>query len=87
MDQLIASMVAGALGANVLGKLVRGMDLGLAANAIVGILGGAGATLALGAALGVAPEGGAISDGMVSGAAGGGIAVAAIGLLRRALGR
>jgi uncharacterized membrane protein YeaQ/YmgE (transglycosylase-associated protein family) len=86
--ELIISLIAGALGGNAAGSLMKNLSLGPIGNSIVGILGGGlGAQLlnTLGAG-GVAGAGGldigTIISQLASGGVGGGVLLAIVGLIK-----
>jgi len=86
--ELIISLIAGALGGNAAGGLMKNLSLGPIGNSIVGILGGGlGAQLLnmLGAG-GVAGAGGldigTIISQLASGGVGGGVLLAIVGLIK-----
>ncbi len=87
MEQLIISLIAGAVGGNGAGALLKNLSLGTLGNSIVGILGGGlGATLLgmLGDGTG-APAGmdmGSIISSIASGGVGGGVLMAIVGVLK-----
>ena len=86
--ELIISLIAGALGGNAAGGMMKNLSLGPIGNSIVGILGGGlGAQLLnmLGAE-GVAGAGGldigTIISQLASGGVGGGVLLAIVGLIK-----
>ena len=87
---LIIQLVSGAVGANVVGKLLPKIDQGTVVNSIAGIVGGGIGGQVLGAVLGGAmPEGGGMDIGgiisnVAGGGVGGGIVMAIIGAVRGA---
>ena len=90
--ELIISLLSGAVGGNVAGKLLKNFDLGLLGNSLAGVLGGGlgGQILAMlgaGAAAGDPTAGGAMDIGSIlanvaSGGVGGGAVMAIIGVVR-----
>ena len=91
MLNIIIQMVCGAVGGNAAGALMKKLSLGTLGNSIVGILGGGLGGQLLGM-LGVAPAAGtgdlgAILGSVVSGGVGGGVLMAIIGLIKKALGK
>jgi len=93
MANLVIQLLSGALGGNLAGALMKKLSLGAIGNSIVGILGGGLGGLLLGL-LGLAPT--AVSGGLdlnniiasvLSGGAGGGVLLAVIGFIKKALGR
>lgn len=86
---LIINLVSGAVGGNVAGKLMKSMSLGTLGNSIVGIIGG-GAGGAILSMLGIDAGGGAmdisgIIGSVASGGVGGGVLMAIIGMIKKAL--
>ena len=88
---LIIQAVSGGIGANIVGKLAKKIDLGLIWNSVAGILGGGlgGQLLNM---IGVATVSGGGSPDLVSilsnigtGAAGGGVLMAIVGLIKNAI--
>jgi len=91
MLNIIIQLVCGAVGGNAAGALMKKLSLGTLGNSIVGILGGGLGGQLLGM-LGVAPAAGtgdlgAILGSVVSGGVGGGVLMAIIGLIKKALGK
>lgn len=92
MVALIISLVTGAVGGNVAGAVLKKFSMGTLWNSVAGILGGGlgGALLSM---LGIeaGPSGAldleAIIGSVASGGAGGGTALAIIGMLRNAFGK
>ncbi len=89
---LIIQLVAGALGGNVAGKLLKNLSLGTLGNSISGILGGAVGGQLLGMlGLGVdSASGGALDlssilGSVAGGGVGGGLIMAIIGLVKKAM--
>jgi uncharacterized membrane protein YeaQ/YmgE (transglycosylase-associated protein family) len=88
---LIIQLIAGALGGNAAGSLLKKSSLGPVGNSIAGILGGAlggqilgmltGGAAAAGGGLDVA----SIISSVLSGGVGGGVLMAIIGLIRSAM--
>ena len=97
MDQILpwlVSLGSGALGGNLAGAVLKNFSLGTLGNSLAGILGG-GIGMKLLAMLGVigasTPEGGgldmtSILENLGSGAAGGGVLVTLVGMLKKAFG-
>ena len=89
MEQLIISLVSGAVGGNVAGALMKNMSLGTMWNSVVGILGGGlgGGVLEMvgvnagGAGLDI----GSIIGNVASGGVGGGILLAIVGFVKKAM--
>ena len=52
MEQLIISLISGAAGGNIVGKLMKNLDLGPLGNSIAGIVGGGLGSQILGGLLG-----------------------------------
>ena len=91
MLNIIIQMVCGAVGGNAAGALMKKLSLGTLGNSIAGILGGGLGGQLLGM-LGLAPAAGtgdlsAILGSVVSGGVGGGVLMAIIGLIKKALGK
>jgi hypothetical protein len=93
MEQLIISLISGAAGGNVVGRLLKNLDLGLLGNSIAGILGGGVGTWLIGAMSGGAVDaaGGAAAAGLdigsiiqsvASGGVGGGVLMAIVGIVK-----
>lgn len=87
--ELIISLISGAVGGNLAGALMKNSSLGTLWNSVVGILGGGiGGTL-LGM-LGIDAGGGGMDLGSIigsvaSGGVGGGVLLAIIGLIKKAM--
>lgn len=87
---LIISLISGAVGGNLAGSLLKNFSLGKIGNSILGILGGGlgGSLLSM---LGIATDGGMDLAGILgsigSGAAGGGVLMAIVGVIRNAIGK
>ncbi len=91
MLHLIIQLVSGALGGNGAGALMKKLSLGTIGNSIVGILGGGLGGLLLGL-LGMAPAAGSgdlssIVSNVLSGGVGGGVLLAIVGAVKKALGK
>ena len=90
---LIINLVSGAVGGNVAGKLMKGSSLGTLWNSVAGIAGGGiGGTVlsALGLGAASAATGGDLDIGSIvssvaSGGVGGGIVMAVIGMIKKAM--
>jgi len=90
MEQLIISLIAGAVGGNVAGAAIKKISLGTLGNSIAGILGGGlGAQILSAAGLGAALDGStdltAILSSVASGGVGGGVVLAAVGVVKSLL--
>ncbi len=91
MEQLIISLVSGAVGGNLAGGILKNLNLGPLGNSLAGIVGGGvGAQIlnALGAGGMTAGGGmdiGAILGQVASGGVGGGVALAIVGLIKNML--
>lgn len=89
---LIIQLVSGAVGGNGAGALMKKLSLGTLGNSIVGILGGGLGGQLLGL-LGMAPAAGAgldlngIISSVLSGGVGGGVLMAIVGVIKKALGK
>ncbi len=85
---LIIQLASGALGGNLAGSLFKNVSLGTIGNSLAGILGGGLGGQLLGI-LGVATSGGMDLTGILSsvagGGVGGGVLMAIIGLIRKAI--
>ena len=86
---LIIQLISGAVGGNLAGSLMKKFSLGTLGNSIVGILGGGIGGQLLGM-LGVSTGGGGMDIGSIigsiaSGGVGGGVLMAIIGIIRKAL--
>jgi hypothetical protein len=98
MLELVISLVAGALGGNAAGKLLKQFDLGVLWNSVAGVLGGGlGASIIAGLLGTAAPDGAIASDAAItapglinavaSGGVGGGVLLVIVGLIKGALGK
>jgi hypothetical protein len=91
MEQLIISLLSGAAGGNIVGKVLKNLDLGPIGNSIAGILGGGlGSQIlaSLGSADAAAAGGmdmGSIISSIASGGVGGGVLMAIIGMIKSAM--
>ena len=92
--ELIISLIAGALGGNLAGGVMKNLSLGTLGNSLVGILGGGLGSQILGMLLGgaAAPDAAAggldirsIISSVASGGVGGGVLLAIIGVIRKAM--
>ena len=90
MEQLIISLISGAAGGNIVGKVLKNLDLGPLGNSIAGIVGG-GIGSQIIAALGSADAAtggmdiGSIISSIASGGVGGGVLMAIVGLIKNAM--
>jgi hypothetical protein len=87
---LLIQLVCGALGGNAVGKLLKNLDLGTLGNSLAGMLGGGlGGQLLnmLGIATGTdgSLDIGSILGNVASGGVGGGVLMAIVGLIRKAI--
>lgn len=89
MEQLIISLIAGALGGNGAGAILKNLSLGTLGNSIVGILGGGLGGKIIGMMMGggaAAATGGmdlpSIISSIASGGIGGGVLLAIVGALK-----
>lgn len=92
---LIVQLVSGAVGGNVAGSLLKNLSLGKLGNSIVGILGGGiGGKLLSMAGIGAAAAAGADAGGMdlmgivssiAGGGVGGGVLLAIVGMIKKAM--
>ena len=89
MEQLIISLVSGAVGGNVAGALMKNASLGTLWNSVVGVLGGGIGGSVLGMvgldAGGAGLDVGSIVGNVASGGVGGGILLAIIGFIKKAM--
>ena len=91
MEQLIISLISGAAGGNIVGKVLKNLDLGPVGNSIAGILGGGLGSQILGALMGsgAAAAGGmgvgSIISSIASGGIGGGVLMAIVGIIKQAM--
>lgn len=93
MEQLIISLVAGAIGGNAAGAAAPKLSLGTLGNSISGIVGGGigGQLLSMIGASGVAEAAGggmdigSIVGSLASGGVGGGVLMAVVGLIKNAM--
>ena len=88
--ELIISLLAGAVGGNVAGKAVKSIDQGTLINSVAGIVGGGvGGQLLSMVGAGALAGGGTDLMGIIgqiaSGGVGGGVVLALVGVLRKAL--
>jgi uncharacterized membrane protein YeaQ/YmgE (transglycosylase-associated protein family) len=86
---LIIQLVSGAVGGNAAGSIMKNLSLGTLGNSLVGILGGGLGGQLLGM-LGVSTGAGdmdiaSIIGSIASGAAGGGVLLAVVGAIKKAL--
>ncbi len=90
MEQIIIQLISGAVGGNVIGKVLKNLDLGVLGNSIAGIIGGGVGGQLLGM-LGVAPDAAAgldissILTSVAGGGAGGGIVMVIVGMIKKAM--
>lgn len=89
MEQLIISLLSGAAGGNIVGKVLKNLDLGPVGNSIAGILGGGLGSQIL-ASLGSADAAagldiGSIISSVASGGVGGGVLMAIVGIIKSAM--
>ena len=85
---IIVNLVSGAVGGNLAGALMKNFSLGTLLNSVVGILGGGLGGQLLGM-LGAMPADGGLAGilGTVgSGAVGGGVLMAVVGMIKKAMG-
>lgn len=91
MEQLIIGLISGAAGGNIVGKVLKNLDLGPLGNSIAGIIGGglgqqiiaamgAGGVAADAAAGGL--DIGSIISSIASGGVGGGVVMAVVGVIK-----
>jgi uncharacterized membrane protein YeaQ/YmgE (transglycosylase-associated protein family) len=86
MEQLIISLLSGAAGGNIVGRILKNLDLGPIGNSIAGIIGGGLGQQILGSLGGAdAAAGmdiGSIISSVASGGVGGGVLMAIVGVLK-----
>jgi hypothetical protein len=91
MIELIISLLSGAAGGNIVGKVLKNLDLGPVGNSIAGVIGGGlGQQIiaAMGAADAAAAGGldiGSIISSVASGGVGGGVLMAIVGIIKSAM--
>jgi uncharacterized membrane protein YeaQ/YmgE (transglycosylase-associated protein family) len=91
MEQIIIQLISGAVGGNVIGKVMKNLDLGTLGNSLAGIVGGGlgGQLLGMmGAGGGEAAAGmdiGSIIQSVASGGVGGGVLMAVIGVAKKTM--
>ncbi|MGB5870300.1 MAG: hypothetical protein WBH04_08870 [Albidovulum sp.] len=90
MEQLIISLLSGAAGGNIVGKVLKNLDLGPIGNSIAGILGGGLGSQILGGLMGggdaaAGMDIGSIISSVASGGVGGGVLMAIIGIVKKAM--
>lgn len=90
--ELLISLISGAIGGNLSGRLINKIDQGVVINSIAGIVGGGlGGQLLSMVGAGALAGGGVDLMGIVgqiaSGGVGGGVVLALVGVIRKALGR
>lgn len=94
MEQIIIQLISGAIGGNVIGKLLKDLDLGTLGNSLAGIVGGGlgGQLLGMMGMAGMSGMGGDAGAGMdmgsiissiASGGVGGGVLMAVIGVVKK----
>ena len=91
MLELIISLLSGAAGGNIVGRVLKNLDLGPVGNSIAGIIGG-GLGQQIIAALGTADAAaaggldiGSIISSVASGGVGGGVLMAIVGIIKSAM--
>ena len=88
MEQLIISLISGAAGGNIVGRILKNLDLGPLGNSIAGIIGGGlgqqiiGAMGAGGAEAAAGLDIGSIISSVASGGVGGGVLMAIVGIIK-----
>ena len=94
MEWIIA-LASGAVGGNLAGGVLKKLSLGTIGNSIAGLLGGAGGMQLMGMLGGAATTGdaasgidiGSLISQVAAGGAGGGVAMAVIGQIKKLMGR
>jgi hypothetical protein len=82
MQQIIISLISGALGGNAAGAILKKFSLGPVWNSVVGILGGGLGGQILSMITGGSSSGSGIVGNILSSGVGGGILMAIVGLIR-----
>lgn len=90
--ELLIQLIGGAIGGNLAGKVLKNFDLGTLWNSVVGILGGGigGQLLAMFGIMGTggsAMEIGSIIMNVLSSGVGGGVLLAIVGVIKKAMGK
>ncbi len=90
MESLIIQLISGALGGNVAGKLLPNLNLGTLLNSVAGIAGGGLGGKLLGMAGLAAASGGSLDiasilSSVAGGGVGGGVLMAIVGLIKKAM--
>ena len=89
MEQLIISLISGAAGGNIVGKVLKNLDLEPLGNSIAGIIGGGLGSQIIGMLGGSGAEAaagldiGSIISSVASGGVGGGVVMAIVGILKK----
>ncbi len=89
---LIIQLVSGAAGGNIVGQMIKKLDLGVLGNSIAGILGGGIGGQLLSLITGAAAQGGSLDlesilKSVASGGIGGGVLMAIVGAIKSAMGK
>jgi uncharacterized membrane protein YeaQ/YmgE (transglycosylase-associated protein family) len=88
MEQIIIQLISGAVGGNVIGTVMKNLNLGTLGNSIAGIVGGGLGGQLLGMA-GMAPDAAAGMDissiltSVAGGGVGGGVVMAIVGIVKK----
>lgn len=90
MEQLVIQLIAGAIGGNAAGAVLKNLNMGTLLNSVLGVVGGGlgGQILGMmGAGAGMAAAGGgmdmaSIISSLASGGVGGGVLMAIVGLVK-----
>ncbi|MBL4757113.1 MAG: hypothetical protein JKY32_05590 [Rhizobiales bacterium] len=90
--ELIIQLIAGAVGGNVAGRLLRQFDLGTLGNSVAGILGGGIGGQLISQFTNLSAGGGGMDIGAIvgqiaSGGVGGGVLLVIVGLVRKMMSR
>jgi hypothetical protein len=88
MEQIIIQLISGAIGGNAVGKVLKNLDLGTLGNSLAGIVGGGLGGQLLGMMGAGGAEGmdiGGIIQSVASGGVGGGVLMAIIGIVKKAM--
>lgn len=92
MVPILINLVTGAIGGNAAGKIFKKLDLGTLGNSLAGILGGGlGGQLLSMLGMAAGPSGemdlSAILGSVASGGVGGGVVMAMVGAIKKAMGK
>jgi uncharacterized membrane protein YeaQ/YmgE (transglycosylase-associated protein family) len=82
MQQIIISLISGLVGGNAAGAILKKFNLGPVWNSILGLLGGGLGGQLLNLISGTKADGGSIIANILSSAAGGGVLMSIVGLIK-----